>query len=220
MRFSIVSLILGASMVGAFSPSQQQQRLSGSTILFSSTEEVAEAATNTDEPLDPKEIVKLFGRLAEKYIMLDESGGMCCYSACSDCEFRLPDGGYKMADQSSARPKWIPVYEQREFEGLGKSHTAKWKTDIFEKNMSLFVTKDEFVTLVTDMDFVPPLGGPYLSASAGKELDSNDAAERLFDVLSAGKEKLTRHKMSLGLKEIANGEQGITWAMFSAALSS
>ena len=34
--------------------------------------------------LDPtKEAVKLFGRLAEKYIMLDASGGMCCYSGCS-----------------------------------------------------------------------------------------------------------------------------------------
>ena len=77
MRFTIVSLILGgASMVGAFSPSQHSQRLSGSTILFSSTEEVAtEAATSTDEPLDPKEMVKLFGRLAEKYIIIDESGG-------------------------------------------------------------------------------------------------------------------------------------------------
>lgn len=33
--------------------------------------------------LEPKEVVKLFGRLAEKYIMLDDSGGMCCYSGCS-----------------------------------------------------------------------------------------------------------------------------------------
>lgn len=38
-------------------------------------------ATTTE--LEPKEVVKLFGRLAEKYIMLDDSGGMCCYSGCS-----------------------------------------------------------------------------------------------------------------------------------------
>lgn len=36
-----------------------------------------------DISLEPKEVVKLFGRLAEKYIMLDDSGGRCCYSACS-----------------------------------------------------------------------------------------------------------------------------------------
>jgi hypothetical protein len=40
----------------------------------------ADAATTS---LETKEVVKLFGRLAEKYIMLDDSGGMCCYSGCS-----------------------------------------------------------------------------------------------------------------------------------------
>ena len=43
----------------------------------------ADATATTEEvSIDPKEAVKLFGRLAEKYIMLDASGGMCCYSAC------------------------------------------------------------------------------------------------------------------------------------------
>lgn len=40
----------------------------------------ADASTTS---LETKEVVKLFGRLAEKYIMLDDSGGMCCYSGCS-----------------------------------------------------------------------------------------------------------------------------------------
>lgn len=40
-------------------------------------------ATAEEVTIDPKEAVKVFGRLAEKYIMLDSSGGMCCYSACS-----------------------------------------------------------------------------------------------------------------------------------------
>ena len=43
----------------------------------------ADATTSEEVTVDPKEAVKLFGRLAEKYIMLDSSGGMCCYSACS-----------------------------------------------------------------------------------------------------------------------------------------
>jgi hypothetical protein len=46
--------------------------------------ETVEAADTEQLPsIAPKEAVKLFGRLAEKYIMLDSSGGMCCYSACS-----------------------------------------------------------------------------------------------------------------------------------------
>jgi hypothetical protein len=122
--------------------------------------QLQESAVPTHVSIEPKEAVKLFGRLAEKYIMLDSSGGMCCYSACAgkfllssnslflfciilkpdafflvsivDCEFREPGGGYRMADQSASRPKWIPVYEVRKFESQGKEHTSKWSTEIFK----------------------------------------------------------------------------------------
>lgn len=123
---------------------------------------VATTTTGTTSSMDPKEAVKLFGRLAEKYIMLDSSGGMCCYSGCTgewvffggkevmyvssflnpphfntnqlyiDCEYREPGGGYRMADQSASRPKWIPIYEERKFESQGKEHTSKWSTEIFK----------------------------------------------------------------------------------------
>ena len=181
---------------------------------LSSTTESAPTAVD----LDPKEVVKVFGRLAEKYIMLDESGGMCCYSACKDCEFRLPDGGYRMADQSASRPKWIPVYEERVFEGQGKEHTAKWKTEIFPEGTTV-VTKDEFVRAIVEMDFATPLGGPFVSKSAGK-LDETEtaAAEYLFEKLAGEKDKLTRHRMGLSLKLLADGEAGLTWAGFSAAM--
>lgn len=45
--------------------------------------QLQESAIPTHVSIEPKEAVKLFGRLAEKYIMLDSSGGMCCYSACA-----------------------------------------------------------------------------------------------------------------------------------------
>jgi len=92
------------------------------------------AVAESSIEIDPKECVKLFGRLAEKYIMLDASGGLCCYSACSDCEFRLPDGGYIMSEMSAARPKWIPCYEQRSQES-GKEHSSKWSDEIFGEAM-------------------------------------------------------------------------------------
>ena len=133
----------------------------------------------------------------------------------SDCEFREPGGGYRMADQSSARPKWIPCYERREFQSQGKEHTTKWSSVIFDG--VLFVTKDEFVDKIKPMEFVPPLGGPYLAASAAA-IEEDTAAAALFDVLAGEKEKLTRHRMGTQMKLLANGEEGITWAMFSAAL--
>jgi hypothetical protein len=175
-------------------------------------------ATNTVSTIDPKDAVKVFGRLAEKYIMLDESGGMCCYSGCKDCEYRLPDGGYKMADQSASRPKWIPVYEQRTFSGQGKDHVAKWKMGIYDANDKVFVTKDEFVEAIIGMDYAPPLGGPFVAASAASLVDDTTVVEHLFDILADGKDKLARFKMSLRLKDLANGEQGLTWPAFQAAL--
>ena len=73
----------------------------------------------------------------------------------SDCEFREPGGGYRMADQSSARPKWIPCYERREFKSHGKEHTTKWSSVIFDG--VLFVTKDEFVEKIKQMEFIQKL---------------------------------------------------------------
>lgn len=182
------------------------------TLLFSSeTTTEAEAGPTTTKTIDPKDAVKLFGRLAEKYIMLDASAGMCCYSACSDCEFRLPDGGYKMADQSAARPKWIPNYDERSF-GSGKEHTTQWSTQIFTNGPA--VTKEEFVSAIMEMKYTPPLGGPYVGASSAT-LDSTEPAEILFDLLAGEKEKLTKHRMSTRIKEMADGEEGLTWAAFS-----
>jgi hypothetical protein len=163
--------------------------------------------------IQPKEAVKLFGRLAEKYIMLDSSGGMCCYSGCKDCEYRLPNGGYIMADQSAARPKWIPAYETRS--ANGKDHTTKWSSKIFSNGPA--VTQEEFVKVLKGLEYAPPLGGPYVGASAAA-VEETDAADRLFEVLADGKEKLTKHRMSVRLKELADGEEGLSWPGFQRAL--
>lgn len=173
-------------------------------------------AVAAESSIAPKEAVKLFGRLAEKYIMLDASAGMCCYSGCTDCEFREPGGGYRMADQSSARPKWIPCYDRREFLAQGKEHTTKWSIEIFADGIPV-VTKDQFVERVVGMAFAPPLGGPYLAASAAA-IEDESAASAFFDVLAGENEKLTKFRMEKEMKALANGEEGLTYAMFSAAL--
>jgi hypothetical protein len=214
MTMRLVLTMMALGMTESFAPMMASPscRTTTTTSLFSTTE------TSPELSIEPKEAVKLFGRLAEKYIMLDESGGMCCYSGCQDCEYRLPDGGYRMADQSAARPKWIPVYEERCFSSQNKEHKAKWSTEIFTGAPSvLAVTKEDFVNAMVGMAYAPPLGGPYVGASAGT-LEDTTATERLFDLLANGKEKLSRHKMSVRLKQLAGGEQGLTWKDFSAAL--
>lgn len=200
----LLNLLFVAS-VGAFAP-VPNNGVRRETAIYSAVSEIS---------VEPKEAVKLFGRLAEKYIMLDESGGMCCYSACKDCEFRLPGGGYRMADQSASRPKWIPTYGERSFGGQSKQHTAKWLTDLFGEETAL--TKEDFVAKIVDMPFAPPLGGPFVAASAA-QIEDTSAAEALFDLLAGDKEKLARFRMSKSLQEMSEGEQGLTWPAFSRAL--
>ena len=120
-----------------------------------------------------------------------------------------------MADQSSARPKWIPCYDERKFEAQNKEHTTKWSSEIFTGGPA--VTKEQFVERVINMEFAPPLGGPFLAKSAAG-IEDESAAAALFDVLAGEKEKLTRHRMGKEMKVLSNGEEGLTWAMFSAAL--
>jgi hypothetical protein len=182
-----------------------------------STRRYAQEAPATADGIvaDPqKEAVKLFGRLAEKYIMLDETAGQCCYSGCTDCEYRLPGGGYRMADQSAARPKWIPSYEQRTING--KEHVTKWSSALFLGGPA--VDEDAFCDRLVALTYAPPLGGPFVAASGATVQDAGAAAKALFGVLSQGKEKLTKHKMSVRLKQLADGEEGLIWPKFQQAL--
>jgi len=197
---------------------------SDSSTTASTTNESAptSASTRPDVSIDPKEAVKLFGRLAEKYIVLDESGGMCCYSGCSDCEFRLPGGGYRMADQSAARPKWIPSYTARKNANNNQVHETKWSTQLFvdsdggEKRAG--ITKEVFVERIRGVEYAPPLGGPYVGASSAAVADDGAAARRLFEVLADGSDTLSRARMGARIKALAGGEEGMTWAAFQAAL--
>ena len=192
----------------------KRSKLSRST-LFSTA-----AENETEVKIDPKEAVKVFGRLAEKYIMLDGSAGQCCYSGCSNCEFRLPGGGYRMADQSAARPKWIPCYEER-LQGEGdnvKQHVSKWSSGIFTDGPS--VTKAEFIERVVALDYAPTLGGPYTAASQASIEDTSTVAT-LFDILSKQNgvndedKPLTKFYMAKRMKEIAGDEQeSLTWQIF------
>lgn len=59
----------------------------------------------SQEKVDEVDLIKVFGRLAEKTLFGDGSAGQCCHSGCSDCEWR-----YSFDILQSARPKWIPSY--------------------------------------------------------------------------------------------------------------
>lgn len=119
-----------------------------------------------------------------------------------------------MADQSAARPKWIACYDHRAFDS-GKEHTTKWSTEIYTDGP--VVTKEEFVERVVNLEFVPPLGGPFLAKKAAV-IEDESAAAALFDILAGEKDKLTKHRMGKEMKVLSNGEEGLTWVMFATAM--
>jgi hypothetical protein len=212
-----------ASLLQSTSMDATDTSTNANTVEEQVTSTTIAAAPTSRVVTDAKEAVKLFGRLAEKYIVLDATAGMCCYSGCTDCEFRLPDGGYRMADQSAARPKWIPSYEARprgnsNNNESGALHVTQWSTHLFAQGVPV-VTREEFAERIVNMPYAPPLGGPYLGALAAAITDTT-AAEVLFDVLvnEPGKEKLTQHRLGKRLKELAGGEEGLPWPGFAAAL--
>ena len=119
-----------------------------------------------------------------------------------------------MADQSAARPKWIPSYVARTING--KDHTTKWSSELFGEGITA-VDQATFCDKLVQVAYAPPLGGPYLAAS-GATVEDLTTAKLLFDVLADGKEKLTKARMSMRLKQLAGGEEGMTWPKFQAAL--
>lgn len=123
-----------------------------------------------------------------------------------------------MADQSAARPKWIPSYDERKFASAsaGKEHVSNWSKGIFSTGPN--VTKEEFVERVKEMSFAPPLGGPYVSASSAG-IEDDYVLEKLFDLLAGEKEKLTKHRMGKSIKELGNGSEGLVWSDFIVALT-
>ena len=122
-----------------------------------------------------------------------------------------------MAEQSSSRPKWIVAYDHRKFPSSGKEHVSKWSIDLFPSS-SPVVSVEEFVVRVSQAKYTPPLGGPFVSASAAQTVDET-LVHKWFHILSQGKDKLTKHKMGVRIKQLAKGEEGLTWNEFLLALS-
>jgi hypothetical protein len=120
-----------------------------------------------------------------------------------------------MADQSSARPKWIPSYSLRE--ANGKSHATKWSLELFGEG-TYELSKDEFIERLVGLEYAPPLGGPYIAASSAT-IEDTGAARFLFVSLAGNEDAiLTKENFSTRVKDLASGEEGLTWAGFQAAL--
>lgn len=142
------------------------------------------AAAAVVDGISTAEMTKIFGRLAEKAIYQDPAVGDCCYSGCSDCEWRLPNGGYRFAIQRAVRPKWIPVYTFRDFEDDRGSHKPQWPS-MFAAGA---LTEESFSAALKKLKFAMPLGpSGFLS---GQPQPSDQALARFWEVLTLTAAKL------------------------------
>lgn len=170
-------------------------------------------ALSMSADIDVKEYIKIFGRLGEKMIFGDASAGLCCHSACENCEWR-----YSFDVMQSARPKWIPTYRENRFED-GREHIAKW-SGLFEDGDAP-VNKEQFCERLAALKFDMPLGpAGFLTA---KQADvSEEAMSAFWEYISRGKPTLSPKQMQIRLTKMLEdptGAEGVMWPDFIDCLT-
>ena len=182
----------------------------------------ATAEATTEVPT--AEVAKLFGRFAEKVLHLDGTVGACCHSACSDCEWRQPDGGYRWDVMKAMQPKWVGCYRERDFEDQRGSHAPKWATTLFADSDD--IGRQEFVERLTGMEYAEAMG------PKGKVLDAmpSDEVVDLFwetlagsdaETLSFASMRKSMQDMSLDENRdgaIGEGPDMIVWKEFAKGM--
>jgi len=177
------------------------------------------------------EATSLFGRLSENKLYLDKNVGACCHSACSDCEWRDPGGGYRFDTMSAARRKWIPCYVRRDFADERGCHEPLWAQTLFPRSDEP-LQRSELSERLEQLEFEMPMGPrgtlkpeasqPSASAVdvfwewlAGPDAESvtiDAALERLKDMSPASPDDPER------LGAIGEGPDSVDWKNFAKAL--
>ena len=189
----------------------------------------ANAMTVSASPaLSSADAAKLFGRLAESQLYLDAAVGACCHSACSDCEWRLPDGGYRFDMLKSTVAKWLPCYVVRDFEDERGCHTTAWSSALFPDGAA--VSRGDFDERLTAMEFGMPMG-PKGSIKAGEDVPSAEALDVFWSWLSEADPTCEELEASVMLRRlqdmnpdenregaIGEGPDFVDWKSFAKAL--
>lgn len=180
--------------------------------------------------LSTKDVAILFGKMAEKELYLDPAVGACCHSACSDCEWRLPDGGYRFDLMKATQRKWIPLYFKRDFGDERGCGLPRWAETIFpacvkDASNKTPVTKTQFADAIAALDFDSPMG-PRGKVSAA-ELSAK-AVDAFWEYLANGAEVLEPSIMrsrlqalsedSEGEGAVGEGPDGLVWKEFAKGL--
>mmetsp|Transcript_3036 Transcript_3036/g.4732 ORF Transcript_3036/g.4732 Transcript_3036/m.4732 type:complete len:238 (-) Transcript_3036:1879-2592(-) len=171
-----------------------------------------------------KELTKIFGRLADKKLLLDIEGAgtpemvNCCHGGCDNCDF-----SHVFDNLNAGRPKWIALYPTGTRELIdGRSHDAAWVNlfDAVEYGDKLGLMKEEFVQGVMALPYQNCLGPP--SSVPADELPSPASLEIMWDRLMMEAKRLeldandvlTAEMMTMAMKSLSGEDHGAKWKDF------
>lgn len=173
---------------------------------------------------DETEVIKLFNRMCDKYLLLDVPGagtpGMinCCHSGCDNCDFaRVFD------EMSSGRAKWVALYPYRKHCD-GRDHTPPW-SKIFEFDSEI-ICKDQFIQRFMALPSVDVSMGPPSAVSPASE-PSREAMEEFWMILQyeirnekSVSDSINAGDMAQALARITGAEHGAIYSEFKKKLLS
>lgn len=184
------------------------------------------ACAATATAVTAKEAAKLFGRLAEKQLFLDERIGACCHSACDDCEWRDPEGGYRFDLLKAAVPKWLPCYLDRDFKDERGRHMPVWASALFQSRADASIERADFDQALTSLEYTAPMGPK--GAIKEDHAPSEATLAAFWAFLAEGEPSLTaavalNRMQSMNTDEdregaIGEGPDFVDWKSFARAL--
>jgi len=184
-------------------------------------------STAVSTSLTAAEAAALFGRLAENKLYLDRDVGACCHSACSDCEWREPGGGYRFDMLTAQFNKWLPCYVFRDFEDQRGSHRPVWVSTLFPDEEAE-LTRERFDAELQAAPFpAMPLGpkGKLVAETAGLSPLVLDTFWSWLagdeSTVSLGRVRERLQDMSLDANRegsIGEGPDSVDWKSFAKAL--
>ena len=183
-------------------------------------------AEATATAVSTKDVATIYGRLTEKQLFLDKNVGACCHSACSDCEWRMPDGGYRFDLLKANNPKWLPTYLSRDFEDERGCHTPVWSSELFPDGAGSTVGRAEFAERLAAMPFEMPMGPKGIIKPDAAE-PSPEVLDLFWEYLGGGDEleaeATLRRLQDMSLAEdregaIGEGPDFVDWKSFAKAL--
>lgn len=161
--------------------------------------------------LDERELAKIFGRLADKMILLDVPGAgtpemaNCCHGGCDNCEY-----SHVFDQMNAGRAKWVPSYTYRQLID-GREHSSPW-LKVFKNELE--VTRDEFITRLIDLPYQMNMGSLSVPAD---EVPKREAVDQFFDALSSGRESISKEKLEEVLPAKVKDKHGVVWNAFKKA---